>query len=230
MELNQEQGAFRDAVQEILLDHAMEILPYRNSITVMAQVAVNIDGEMFSFQVNTDHNRLNMRLFSANDTVFEDTSVVPPTPQQPRVRRLRRRPARPSPAPGAPRRPAQQQGNGPAQAAARTPPQRRRRNSSQAAARTPPHRRRRNSSLLRQNRLLSTVRRDEDGNFVCEFCGLAFSRRDGMYVHQRKRHGRESRKKRVRNVGPCVCEHCGRRLSRPCHLRRHIRTIHRDIA
>ena len=110
MELNQQQGAFRDVVQESLLDHAREMLPYRNSITVMAQVAVNIDGVMFGFQVNTHHNRINMELFPANYDVFEDTSVVPPTPQQPRVRRrrpVRARPAQRAPPPIPQRRPPQ---------------------------------------------------------------------------------------------------------------------------
>ena len=75
MELNEQQDAFRDVVKESLLDQAREMLPYNNAITVIAQVAVNIDGEMFGFQINTQHNRINMELFPEQDDVFEDTPV-----------------------------------------------------------------------------------------------------------------------------------------------------------
>ena len=75
MELNEQQAAFRDVVEESLLDQAREMLPYNNAITVIAQVAVNIDGEMFGFQVNTQHNHINLELFPEQDDVFEDTPV-----------------------------------------------------------------------------------------------------------------------------------------------------------
>ena len=73
----------------------------------------------------------------------------------------------------------------------------------------------------------SGIQPNEDGRFPCEFCDKSFTRKDYMYGHQRKVHGRESVKaKKADYQGNFPCEVCGNKLSSTQKLKHHMKVKH----
>ena len=74
------------------------------------------------------------------------------------------------------------------------------------------------------------IQAKEEGRFPCEFCGKSFTRKDYVFSHQRKVHGRESEGKRAKKSpyqGKFPCKVCGKKFSSHRYMLKHQNTQHK---